>query len=295
MNDEKADRDSENTPEAVGGEPLPDDGSLPEEDGGVENELSKVDSTACATLRADIDRIADEVATIASAQNSEYAGWLIRPLHCFGFVVGFMASLSTFAGTTSTLIGLLFILLGREAASWFRPGLVERRHEFLGMMGQLSVGLFLGLCLGLGGKYIEREYREFKAVDRLEKLDLRITDLESGPKKVDNAGGPRAAGLADFKQELQAIREALSAPGVLRLQAEDTTDIDHLIAQVKRAAEYPELEPRKQALMDIVGQLTSLKELVSFLPSLREDLESFDPVGGVSALDGVFPPPAKSK
>src|SRR5262245_36076931 len=65
----------------------------------------------------------------------------------FGAVVGGVAALSEASGTATTLLGLLFGLLGGSLVSVFaNPKLAERDRYLLGAaVGLISVGIIVGL------------------------------------------------------------------------------------------------------------------------------------------------------
>ena len=70
-------------------------------------------------------------------------------LGIFGMAIGLLAALSTAAGTTSTLIGLLFALIGGSFLTWLDKEKVdESKLPILHLYsGNFSLGLILGLIL----------------------------------------------------------------------------------------------------------------------------------------------------
>lgn len=75
----------------------------------------------------------------------------------FGFVVGSVVALSQAPGTATTLLGLLFGLMGGSLVSLFaNPRLTERDRYLLGAaVGLISVGIVVGLGVGFALKKLE--------------------------------------------------------------------------------------------------------------------------------------------
>jgi hypothetical protein len=71
-------------------------------------------------------------------------------LLAFGVMIGILTALSTAAGTTVTLLGLLFALIGGSLLSWVNTTTIprEERAVLIGYAGQVATGVILGLFLG---------------------------------------------------------------------------------------------------------------------------------------------------
>ena len=133
----------------------------------------------------------------------------VPPAVFFGIVIGFMAALSSYAGTGFALIGLLFVLVGREAASWFKPEMNEQRDEFFRLVGLISLGLFIGLWIGFFAKSIEKTSVGLEIAD----LQTQIEALQ--PKAKSKKQVSTDLDLGTLKSEIDNLANRLKNPVIV--------------------------------------------------------------------------------
>lgn len=180
----------------------------------------------------------------------------VPPAICFGLVIGFMAALSTYAGTTSALIGLLFILVGREAMSWFKPEVDDHRDEFFRLIGQISIGLFVGLWIG----FIAQLWERASLKTELENFPKSIIELES--KENANTKDPSLTAANKRFETLLANLETKIQQPTLRLFSNSTSTLESLANKVKSAADNEDLaEPQQKRLRRFAETLTTANNL----------------------------------
>jgi hypothetical protein len=94
--------------------------------------------------------------------SSSLLKWACVSLCLFGFVVGVVSTLSTASGTATTLLGLLFALIGGSVVSLFtNKDLSENdRNKMAIAVGLISLGIVFGLGMGFFLKYLESRGRE---------------------------------------------------------------------------------------------------------------------------------------
>jgi hypothetical protein len=83
-----------------------------------------------------------------------------RGVFWFGLFLGLLTACSTAAGTTVTLIGLLFTLVGGSFLAWYRPDTFQndqQREHLIRIVGALGVGGVVGLLIGFAFQF-SREY-----------------------------------------------------------------------------------------------------------------------------------------
>lgn len=76
----------------------------------------------------------------------------------FGVILGLLTALSTFAGTASTLIGLLIALIGGSFLSWYRDELLDdaKIGKIVLHTKKLAIGLLIGLVVGFACRFIDQ-------------------------------------------------------------------------------------------------------------------------------------------
>jgi hypothetical protein len=74
----------------------------------------------------------------------------------FGVFLGLLAAVSTAVGTTITLIGLLFTLVGGSFLTWYRADALKdhQRAELVGLIGWIGTGCLAGLLGGFGLQFV---------------------------------------------------------------------------------------------------------------------------------------------
>ncbi len=73
----------------------------------------------------------------------------------FGTFLGLLTAVSTAAGTTVTLIGLLFTLVGGSLLAWYRPDALTgpQRTQMVGHIGAIGKGGLTGLLVGFAFQF----------------------------------------------------------------------------------------------------------------------------------------------
>jgi hypothetical protein len=149
-----------------------------------------------------------------------------RGLIFFGLLIGVLTALSTAAGTTATLIGLLFAVIGGSFLTWFRPGDIDSasRNSVVLYSGHLGGGAVLGLLLGFGLRALDQGIIQPWATGR----NVKVLQEATGPgapklpdavvqdiaKKVVERIGPTATAVrlqAAAEDELTVLSESLRA------------------------------------------------------------------------------------
>jgi hypothetical protein len=136
----------------------------------------------------------------------------------FGVLIGILAALSTAAGTTLTLLGLLFALIGGSLLSWFdrEKGVQTRdRNILLAYSGNLAVGGIMGLGVGFGLRLLDQAIiqpiitrNQVAAVSA--PLEASIDKLTEALRVLKQPSGPRDAAAEDLVASLSRNVEELN-------------------------------------------------------------------------------------
>ncbi len=204
--------------------------------------------------------------------------WNALWLAPFGLIIGLLAALSTYDGTTYTLIGLLFAAVGGSLVAWFRetplPAL-ERRLLVIYVCA-LSCGLFLGLVIGIGlrayGPAITTDAASAAEQVEIRKLRKTIVDkltTEVADGEWNSSSWPRTELVLKYL-ESSALPPAGTAVGVKK-SAADNPFLLH------RAAKS-ELLTISQRLVGIKKELVKVKDtpqnVLDALDQQIKDLET---------------------
>ena len=201
----------------------------------------------------------------------------VPPAVCFGLVIGFMAALSTYAGTATALIGLLFVLVGREAMSWFKPEVNQHRDEFFRLIGLISIGIFAGLWIGFLAKSYERASIEasFKSLQK-EINSLKISsatseEVEAIVQKQDDllkkAGQPVVV-LQSFVDQINQLNLLANRVKEVSSQAGANKDqLDQFAKNLRIAGNLKTTYIKKCEILDLIKEEELANEIRSFFES----------------------------
>jgi hypothetical protein len=240
-------------------------------------------------VRDAFEKLRDDAVTLADHSYLQLA-W-------FGVVVGVLATLSTYAGTTAALIGLLFTAAGGSLLAWMKDSALTTVQRILLVrhVASLSWGLLLGLLIGFGLRVgqawatgdLELWNAQYKAVKEsesfsdkvatlrgqvLDKLEAQAADL-SDEKKWNrfNEGIKTLSSLKDFSTPSPPLAPVPKPGPLVDLHAGIQKDLDGIRARLQAIVDRGKLDP------------TDLNDMKSIIPDLE------------NAANKVAQPPEQTK
>ena len=181
----------------------------------------------------------------------------------FGVLLGLLAAMSAFAGTTSALIGLLFALAGGSLVGWYKKVELtdEQVSKIVAHIQRLSVGVIVGLGIGFGLKLADRAWIEpWLAKKPTSVMEKKIQSLESE--------------IVDFQQTLLA-KQTIMLESKTPIKKDD---LENILQTLK-------IVFQRRMLADNAKGLSSLFELALTKP--KEGDGSLPTTTGVFSLQSV--------
>jgi hypothetical protein len=210
----------------------------------------------------------------------------------FGTTIGLLSALSSAAGTTSALIGLLFALVGGSILTWFDKNKVADAN--LPMLtksaGWIGGGILLGVLLGISLRWLDQRYIEPDiAQHRLEaeaealaptlaKMDALMAKANAANKSSSETNKAIARQLETLKTSLEALPKASKPDSVVELHGIRSDDLDRLASLLHRDLEAMKPnDPEYKKVSDLEAAVNAIialkreKDLRVAYPKLKDD------------------------
>lgn len=201
-------------------------------------------------------------------------------LALFGALIGLLTTLSTAAGTTVTLIGLLFALIGSSILSWFDKQKISDadRPFLLAYAGHFALGTLIGLVIGFGLRWVDQRFilpdihaRQLAVArdaltDPLEKLSDAIGSLQQAHRsgKVDNpdSDSALATSVADLKVVVAELGKLPLPSPSFELHAAEVKEMNELVTLLNADAAATGPVNAKTKLTDLAASVNALALLI---------------------------------
>lgn len=220
-------------------------------------------------------------------------------LGMFGLAIGFMGALSQANGTTVTLFGLLFALIGGSLAPYFSKTAAKtafdpaKRYEFFNALGLFSVGLIAGLFCGFSYQTLDSIWLDpirmaalkqppGVASAKAETNDSPTSDTGIGPKK------PEATSPDKTKAEVRTSENPTKPPlGPPKLHSANIEQIkrilgstDLLIKHIQENPDDPDSKSAREPLEALKISLDSDLEIGEVLTTIQNLIEKDNATSG---------------
>jgi len=199
-----------------------------------------------------------------------------KTLSWFGFTIGVLTALSTHAGTTSTLIGLLFALIGGSLVGWYRKSDLssEEIQSIISHASRLAVFLLIGILVGFALRFCDRVWVEpwvskkgpSVLVEKRDELKAKISGVQM--LLVDQERDRlKAAKPEEFdpKRTKSVLDIALLEGGV-----HDSTNLSRMIATLASGIDREAVEDNKSSNTRLFALQNATTDELKLI---RDDLE----------------------
>lgn len=221
----------------------------------------------------------------------------------FGFAIGFLTALSTYAGTTSTLIALLFTLIGGSLVGWYKKDEISQEaiNQIIKRANQIVIFLLLGVVAGIAFRFADRAWIEpwlskkdpaafVQKEDALRKqiADFKVQILEKEKTPLNKKKGTTKLDLERLAEVLEVVDRPISADLEQLLSSKFT--VPRPISDVAKAKNESEKDGRSVAsLQNAVLNKDRLQQLKKKLESLgKDDAKLAEQLGTLYAFIGVL-------
>ena len=199
-----------------------------------------------------------------------------KTLSWFGFAIGVLTALSTHAGTTSTLIALLFALIGGSLVGWYRKSDLSGAEiqNIISHASRLALFLLIGIGVGFVLRFGDRVWIEpwiskkepSALVGKREELNAKISDVQVF--LVDQE-------LARLKAEKPEDSDPQRTKSILDIaflegRVDDSNDLSRIITNLASGFDGDDRESSEKSN---AGSFVLRSTKTSELKLIRDDLE----------------------
>jgi len=211
-------------------------------------------------------------------ENPSDLGWMA--LFPFGIVIGTLAALSQAVGTTTTLLGLLFTMIGGSLLSWRTPPNVsqEQLQGIVRAFAGFCIGVLVGLAVGFGLRVYDRAWLA-------PWIERKRPGYEEGQAEVRTAGQWNEIMLSlattGKYDELQKLATAIGKTQISRSTREtpppvpkDTFFTQKFVGADSLRSDLDAEIARNEIGKDVREQLVGVRQLVRVLEAVGDSEES---------------------